>query len=42
MGETTAPVEKSWPAIQRVAAALLIKNTLAHDDLDALIADKAR
>jgi hypothetical protein len=36
--KTADLVEENWPAIQRVAAALLSRPALTEDDIDALIA----
>jgi hypothetical protein len=41
-GETQALVEKHWPSIQRVAAALVDRDVLYQDDIDALIAEAAK
>jgi hypothetical protein len=39
--ETADLVEQNWPAIERVATALLSNRMLTQDDLDALIADRS-
>jgi hypothetical protein len=38
--ETSALVVENWPAIERVADALMHRDVLLQADLDALIADK--
>jgi hypothetical protein len=37
---SAALVEDNWPAIERVAQALLVRRVLNQDDVDALIADR--
>lgn len=41
LAEAATLVEQNWPAIERVATALLDRRTLTQDDLDALIAESS-